>query len=44
MASKKHGGGSVMVCGCMLAAGVGYLVFIETIINGSVCLFECFER
>lgn len=26
----KHGGGSVMVWGCMSAAGVGKLVFIET--------------
>lgn len=29
----KHGGGSVMVWGCMAAGGVGKLVFIETTMN-----------
>lgn len=29
----KHGGGSVMVWGCMVASGVGNLVFIESTMN-----------
>ena len=29
----KHGGGSVMVWGCMSAHGVGNLVFIDGIMN-----------
>lgn len=32
----KHGGGGVMVWGCMPAAGVGNLVFIEEIMNKTV--------
>lgn len=34
----KHGGGSVMVWGCMSAAGVGNLVFIETTMDRHVYL------
>ncbi len=29
----KHGGGNVMVWGCMTASGVGELVFIEDIMD-----------
>lgn len=32
-ATVKHGGGSVMVWGCMSAAGVGQLAFIDGIMN-----------
>lgn len=32
-ATVKHGGGSVMVWGCMSAAGTGNLVFIESTMN-----------
>lgn len=34
----KHGGGGVMVWGCMSAAGVGNLAFIEEIMNKTVYL------
>lgn len=34
----KHGGGSVMVWGCMSAAGVGKLCFVEGIMNQDVYL------
>lgn len=34
----KHGGGSVMVWGCMSAAGVGNLVFIDGIMDKNVYL------
>lgn len=34
----KHGGGSVMVWGCISTAGVGELVFIESIMNAEVYL------
>ena len=34
----KHGGGSVMVWGCMSAKGVGNLHFIEGIMNADVYL------
>ena len=33
MSTVKHGGGSVMVWGCMAANGVGNLVFIENTMN-----------
>lgn len=33
VSTVKHGGGSVMVWGCMAAGGVGNLVFIETTMN-----------
>ncbi len=32
----KHGGGSVMVWGCMSAAGTGELQFIEATMNGNM--------
>ncbi len=32
----KHGGGNVMVWGCMSAAGTGELQFIEGIINANM--------
>ncbi len=32
----KHGGGSVMVCGCMSAAGTGELQFIERTMNANM--------
>jgi hypothetical protein len=31
----KHGGGSIMLCGCFSAAGTGRLVRIETKMNGA---------
>lgn len=34
----KHGGGNVMVWGCMSAGGVGNLVFIESTMNSSAYL------
>lgn len=34
----KHGGGSVMVWGCMSSAGVGNLVFIDTIMDRFIYL------
>lgn len=33
VSTVKHGGGSVMVWGCMAASGVGKLVFIESTMN-----------
>ncbi len=33
----KHGGGSVMVWGCMSAAGTGELQFIEGTMNANMC-------
>lgn len=35
-ATVKHGGGSVLVWGCMTAAGVGNLVFIDQIMDQHV--------
>ncbi len=32
----KHGGGSVMVCGCMSAAGTGEIQFIEGTMNANM--------
>ncbi|CAI9546707.1 unnamed protein product, partial [Staurois parvus] len=32
----KHGGGSVLLCGCMSAAGVGELQFIDGIMNSQM--------
>ena len=36
MPTVKHGGGNVMVCGCMSAAGVGELYFIEGNMNSNM--------
>ncbi len=35
-ATVKHGGGKVLVWGCMAGAGVGKLVFIDQIMNANV--------
>ncbi len=37
LATVKHGGGSVMVWGCMSAAGAGELQFIEGTMNADMC-------
>ena len=36
MPTVKHGGGNVMVCGCMSAAGVGELYFTEGNMNSNM--------
>lgn len=38
MGTVKHGGGSVLVWGCMAASGVGKLVFIDGIMDRFVYL------
>ncbi|KAH8288665.1 hypothetical protein KR054_007468, partial [Drosophila jambulina] len=37
-ATVKHGGGSVLVWGCMSARGVGNLIFIDGIMNAEMYL------